>query len=167
MHVLAVAAHERRCNSAVQQHSNIGRQQQQQPRAAAAAGSTVLMVFVQSMVLGQVGQVATSDGSMETWTIGRKKMPASLPRSGLTSMEAQIIGNLFENLTHLPVLSACKCIHTSCMRTTIHSTGGDEAFICGRAFRVFVRCVQVEGHGLEGQVRQRARSLWLGYQEHG
>ena len=38
---------------------------------------------------------------METWTLGRN-LPACLSRSGLTSMEAQIIGNLFENLTYLP-----------------------------------------------------------------
>ena len=65
-------------------------------------GSRCFLIKVRKKSLrGQVGQVATSDGSMETWTIGRN-LPACLSRSGLTSMEAQIIGNSFENLAHLP-----------------------------------------------------------------
>ena len=35
--------------------------------------------------------IATSDGSMETWTIGRN-LPSCLAPSGLAAMEAQIIG---------------------------------------------------------------------------
>ena len=88
----------------VQQHSGTSRNSSQQQPRAAAAGSTVLAVFVKvwkQVFWGQVGQVATSDGSMETWTIGRN-LPACLALSGLTAMEAQIIGTLFENITHLP-----------------------------------------------------------------
>ena len=47
--------------------------------------------------LGQVGQVATLDGSMETWTLWPQFASMSFP--DVVSLP-RIIGNLFENLTH-------------------------------------------------------------------
>jgi hypothetical protein len=43
-----------------------------------------------------------------------RNLPACLSRSGLASMEAQIIGNLLRILRTCLIFSACECIRTSC-----------------------------------------------------